>query len=43
MPHTVHQGGDGYKSISISEIVPYLVREVQSLRSEITELKGKRC
>ena len=40
MPHTVHQSEDGYKSISISEIVPYLVREVQMLRAEVAALKN---
>ena len=41
-PHLVREGQDGYLQLNTLEMVPYLVREVQSLRAQVDELsKGK--
>ena len=41
-PHLVTEGEDGYLRLNTLEMVPYLVREVQSLRAEVDKLsKGR--
>ncbi len=39
-PNLVYEGGDGYLSINYIELIPLLIQSIQSLRSEIDELKG---
>ena len=34
-------GGDGYLSINYTELIPVLIKSVQDLSAEVTELKAQ--
>ena len=40
-PNIVYEGGDGYLSINYTELIPVLIKSVQDLSAEVSELKAQ--
>jgi len=40
-PNIVYEGQDGYMSINYTELIPVLIKSVQDLSAEVTELKAQ--
>lgn len=39
-PHLVHEGKNGYLTVSYDELIPYLIESIKQLKNQIEELKN---